>query len=313
MLNYQNDYYLDEILDRGVQTQDEVKEFFAEKFKINLNSNQSNDAFSCSSFNVYNNKNQNLFGRNFDFPVLSPTFVVWTNPPNGYRSISFVNGKYIGISEGEEIEKEKLLYSVYDIMDGCNEAGLAISFLALLNTPKVWQDDPKKKTITSPIMTKGVLDNCKNVAEAIDFFRKYNMHDISENRSLHYLITDSHGDSVIIEYIDNRMVTIKPYERENVKYSYLTNFMLIKQIGKGNENGVDRYNILKEKLKDDIVMEEDEAMNLLSKVHKNSTLWSNIYNTNELTVITAIRYNYTILYKFDLYRPNECFISQKNY
>ena len=85
-----------------------------------------------------------------------------------------------------------------------------------------------------------------------------------------------------------------------------------KEIGNGNNNGLDRYQILKEKLKDDTILEEDKAMNLLNDVHKNTTIWSNVYNTNELTVITALRQNYTILYKFDFNKPNECVISKND-
>ena len=314
-LNYQNNYYLDEIINKGVKNQNEVKSFCTQKFGINFNfdEKQSDKVNSCSSFNVYNKKKQNLMGRNFDNPKLSPTLVVWTHPSNGYKSISFVDGEYIGIFEDQEIIKERLLYSVYDIIDGINEEGLALSILRLANTPSVHQDDSSKKNITSSIMMKGVLDYCKNVDEAVDYFKKYNLHELYDrNSSLHYLIVDSKGDSVILEYIDNKMIVIKPYEIENVKYLYLTNFFLKKEIGNGNNNGLDRYQILKEKLKDDTIMEEDKAMNLLNDVHKSSTIWSNVYNTNELTVITALRQNYTIFYKFDVNKPNECVISKND-
>ena len=314
-LNYQNNYYLDEIINKGVKNQNEVKSFCTQKFGIDFNfdEKQSDKVNSCSSFNVYNKKNQNLMGRNFDYPKLSPTLVVWTHPSNGYKSISFVDGEYIGIFEDQEIIKERLLYSVYDIIDGINEKGLALSILKLTNTPSVHQDDSSKKNITSSIMMKGVLDYCKNVDEAVDYFKKYNLHELYDrNSSLHYLIVDSKGDSVILEYIDNKMIVIKPYEIEKVKYLYLTNFFLKKEIGNGNNNGLDRYQILKEKLKDDTIMEEDKAMNLLNDVHKSSTIWSNVYNTNELTVITALRQNYTIFYKFDVNKPNECVISKND-
>ena len=231
-LNYQNNYYLDEIINKGVKNQNEVKSFCTQKFGINFNFNekQPDKLDSCSSFNVYNKKKQNLMGRNFDYPKLSPTLVVWTHPSNGYKSISFVNGEYIGIFEDQEIIKERLLYSVYDIIDGINEEGLALSILRLANTPSVHQDDSSKKNITSSIMMKGVLDYCKNFDEAVDYFKKYNLHELSErNSSLHYLIVDSKGDSVILEYIDNKMIIIKPYEIENVKYLYLTNFFFEKR------------------------------------------------------------------------------------
>lgn len=116
-VNYQNNYYLEEILNKGIKTQLEIKSFVNEKFGINFNFDlqKSNKYDSCSSFNVYNKKNNNLLGRNFDYPKLSPTFIVWTQPKNGYKSISFVNGEYIGFFEGKEITneiKERILYSV---------------------------------------------------------------------------------------------------------------------------------------------------------------------------------------------------------
>lgn len=266
----------------------------SKKFGINLNfsSEQPNKPFLCSTFNVYNKNKQNLFCRNFDYPFLSPTLVVWTQPKNGFKSISFVNGEYIGIFEGQEIVKERLLYSVYDIIDGFNEEGLAISILRLKNTPTVHQNDPSKINITSSILLKGALDYCKNVFEVVELFSKYNFHEMLELSSYHYMFTDAKGDSVIIEYVDNKMITIKPYGIENIKYLYLTNFFLTKPIGEGNNIGLNRFNILKEKLKDDTIMELDEAMNLLNEVSQNSTIWSNVYNTKDLTVITALRKNY---------------------
>ena len=36
VLDYQNNYYLDEIINKGVKNQNEVKEFCAQKFGINF-------------------------------------------------------------------------------------------------------------------------------------------------------------------------------------------------------------------------------------------------------------------------------------
>ena len=52
-------------------------------------------------------------------------------------------------------------------------------------------------------------------------------------------------------------------------------------------------------------------MNLLNDVHKNSTLWSNVYNSKSLVVITALRRNYTILFEFNINKPNEYKIISK--
>ena len=318
MVNYQNEYYLDELLNEGAKSQTEVKSFVEKKFGINLDFNKepTSKHDSCSSFNVYNKNNNNLLARNFDLPFLSPCFVVWTQPKGGYKSISFVSGIYIGFSEGKEITdkiKDRILYSIFDIIDGVNEAGLALCIHRLKDTPSIHQNDPAKKNLTASILMKGALDYCKNVNEAIQFFNKYNLHDLVDGSSYHYLFVDAQGDSAIIEYIDNKMHIIRPYEIEKMGYLFLTNFFLLKPIGKGNENGFDRYSILKKNLNDKTKMEESEAMNLLNKVHKASTIWSNVYNCNNLTVITSLRQNYNVLYKFALGNPNKCeIISKKN-
>ena len=307
LINYQNNYYLNDIINEGVKNQDQVRKFANKKFGINLKLDSENNpaSDSCSCFNVFNKNSQNLLGRNFDLPFNSPTLVVWTHPSDGYKSISFIFGGFSQIFDGDKIIKENILCSVYDIIDGCNEKGLAIGMLKISKTKATHQNDPLKKNVTSGIMMKGALDYCKNITEVIEYFNKYNMHEIVEGYTLQFFIVDSNGDSIILEYIDNKMEIIKPHQLEFSKYLYATNFLLLKPIGPGNENGVDRFNILKDKLKDDKNLEKYEAMNLLNNVHKNTTIWSNVYNTNELKVITALSQKYDILYEFDINQPNE--------
>ena len=50
-------------------------------------------------------------------------------------------------------------------------------------------------------------------------------------------------------------------------------------------------------------MEWNQAMDLLNKVKNNSTVWSNIYNTVNLSVITAYRINFSSLYEFNVLKP----------
>ena len=55
---------------------------------------------------------------------------------------------------------------------------------------------------------------------------------------------------------------------------------------------------------ENVKMEWNEAMNLLNNVaQKGKTLWSNVYNTKKLNVITAFRANYSTLYEFNLFSP----------
>ena len=50
-------------------------------------------------------------------------------------------------------------------------------------------------------------------------------------------------------------------------------------------------------------MEWNDAMNLLKEVQMGITIWSNVYNTFELSVVTAYRKDYSNLYKFNVLEP----------
>ena len=68
--------------------------------------------------------------------------------------------------------------------------------------------------------------------------------------------------------------------------------------------GLDRYKILEENLSGkNIRMDWNEAMELLNKAKMGITLWSNVYETSDSKVITAIRKDYNILYEFDINEP----------
>ena len=79
---------------------------------------------------MFNKKKSKLFGRKFDYGS-SPTFIVWTQPKGWYKSISFVNGEFLGLYNGKEIINDRLLLLLYVPVDELNEEGLVISVLLL--------------------------------------------------------------------------------------------------------------------------------------------------------------------------------------
>jgi predicted choloylglycine hydrolase len=185
-------------------------------------------------------------------------------------------------------------------MDGMNEYGVAVSVLLIENN-STHQINPDLVDITTTIIIRGILDTCINVEEAIKFFNKFNYHDAIEGTNCHFMVTDAKGNSAVIEYINNEMKVIKPIGN----YSFVTNFYLYFDRISEIKGGLDyRYDILKENLNDsNVKMAWNEAMELLNKVHQEITLWSNIYDTRNSTVITAFRSDYSILYEFNLFNP----------
>ena len=187
-----------------------------------------------------------------------------------YGHISFVHGNFIGISNEKQIIKDRLLLTSYAPMDGLNQVGLAISVLLLPNK-STHQNNPNLINITTSIMIRGVLDYCKNIKEAILFFKKFNMHDALEGNSFHFMITDANGDSVVIEYINNKIELVYPDKNKNLKYLFVTNFYLSTEDKSGF--GFDRYKILEDYLnKTDVRMEWNDAIKLLEKVQMGITI-----------------------------------------
>ena len=307
MVNYKNDYYLEELLKKGGKGILEIYNYFYSKFGnyYDINIKPSQKDFSCSSFNVLNKNDRNLFGRNFDYQH-SPSFIVWTQPKNGYKSISFSLGLFLGITNIENIVKDKLLLIPYSPLDGLNEHGLGISVLVAQQKYSNHQTNPTKLNISTTIAMRAVLDHCKTTEEAIQLFDKYNMHDIdiSNSTSFHFFITDNNAKSAVIEYVNNEMKVIRNHEFNFSDYVYVTNFYLNKPIGEDNKSGLNRYKILEEKLQNDnLRFDPEEAMDLLKNVSQTTTVWSNVYNTKNLDLLTSYNHSYSSLYKFNVLEP----------
>ena len=297
MVNYLNNYYLPDLLRFNNKDVADIVKFSHQKFgtEYDFDIQKLTSGFACSSFNVYNKENDNLFGRNFDFGS-SPTLIIWTQPKTGYRSISFIHGRFLGINDENNIIKDRLLLTPYAPMDGMNELGLAISVL-LLSNKSTHQSNPESTDITTSIIIRGILDTCSNLEEAIAFFTKFNVHDAIEGNSFHFMITDAKGDSAVIEYINNEMKIITPnVMKNNNNYLYVTNFYLSSDRG-SSKMGYDRYLILEKYLNiKGIKMEWNNVIELLDKVKMGITLRSNVYDTKNSTVITALRKDYSIFY-----------------
>ena len=301
MINYLNDYYLQDLLQFNNKEIADIVKFAYQKFgtEYDFNIQAFTPGFACSSFNVFNRENHNLFGRNFDYDF-SPSFILWTQPKKGYKSISFIHGGFIGIYDETNLIKDRLLLAPYAPMDGMNEYGVAVSVLLIENN-STHQINPDLVDITTTIIIRGILDTCINVEKAIKFFNKFNYHDAIEGTNCHFMVTDAKGNSAVIEYINNEMKIIQPIGN----YSFVTNFYLYFDRISEIKGGLDyRYDILKENLNDsNVKMEWNEAVELLNKVRQEITLWSNIYDTRNSTVITAFRSDYSILYEFNLFNP----------
>ncbi len=329
LLDYQNDYHLPELLEKGVSSIGELLGFAADAFTfgVRLCRIGGDEGAGCSAFEAFTPEGCHLLARNFDFKT-APCFVVWTHPENGYASISVVDTNFMFYGSSlryRRMNSYRVLAAPYCCVDGVNEKGLAIAVLQL-RAKATRQADPAKKDITTTALIRAVLDTCADIDEAVALLNRYNMHD-SIWTNYHYQIADASGRSAVAEYIDNVLhvyergsaaypVAGSVYEDDGLLQQYAANYSLTKDTGayRIEQHGEDRTAAIKAVLKEKGgVLTELEAMDLLSHVrlkYKHDkypwsvvALWSAVYNTAEKTLKIAGNLDYENIYTFRVNAP----------
>jgi hypothetical protein len=288
-MTYYGDYGFDEFLKTG-----RYPNFHLLKTAAWRNfQNQKSPHWACSVFSARNEKGNPILGRNFDWSHRSAV-LLFTNPPNGYRSVSLLDPCYCGYNPPNYIpasvfDRTKLLTMPWMPLDGMNECGLAVGTMAVPHAES--SHDPNKMTISGWDAFRLVLDHAKNVAEAIMLIKKYN---ISFPLPSHCLIADASGHSAVIEFVDGKMEVIQTEQ----PWQVATNFQLYntKDIssllspGAIDHIGVDRYSTAFETLKKtNGIISDNNAMKLLKDISQTTTMWSVVYNlsTGDIQVRTG--------------------------
>jgi predicted choloylglycine hydrolase len=252
---------------------------------------------ACTSFAALSNEGDAVFGRNFDWLHRS-SLLLFTDPPGGYASVSMVDLYYYGLEGMQEIpwkKRLKLLGTPYAVMDGMNEWGVAVGQNAV--PIKKLPYDQNKPTLISNQLMRAVLDHARDVNEAITLIQKYNPNFPVVYCHLH--IADVSGNSVVVEYVDGRMVL----NRSDKPWQVSTNFLLSEAQA---ESGCWRYDLASENLnKAEGNLSEDEAMKLLQSVKLSNTVWSVVYNLSTGTVRVAVGKDYDQVHSFRLKMKNQ--------
>ena len=266
----------------------------------------------CSVFTAFNKKDEYIMGRNFDYKD-APCVLVRYTPEKGYKSIGFTDanffmwGKKRGPKEGKLYART--LLAPYLCVDGINEKGLAIAVLEL-KTPPVHQKTGKLPISTS-IIIRMVLNYAETIEDALEIFKSYDMNDIG-GVAYHFVVSDRDGKSVLIEYLDGKMLLFYPESREGGKeFLSVTNHFIAKgapepKRGAGYDRQDKIVNTLTEK---GGIISSECAMDLLSKVqleyyHKLGwpvrTLWSAVYNSTNASVELCVGQNYEEVFRFEV-------------
>lgn len=256
----------------------------------------------CSSFYVRNEKGEPLLCRNLDYTLTDhPITALFTDAPGKNASFSMADLYYLGYNKNNPPKKSlfksgPLLQAPRITIDGFNEYGLAAAILTVPSAKLPY--DPEKPTTDEVGMMRLILDDAKTVEEAIDIINDYNI--IFHEAASHFMISDATGDSAVIEFIGGEIQV----HRENTDWQICTNFILSEDLGE--KWGLDRYNIATARLEEKKgILTKEEAMELLSDIKQDGTIWSVVYNlkTGEANVVMGK--NYDDVNNFDLDMNNE--------
>jgi uncharacterized protein YceK len=260
----------------------------------------SSPAWACSLFAALGDAANMLYGRNFDWEY-SPAVLLFTDPPGGYASVSMVDIAYLGFGGTKAstlpdlplIERQALLDAPFLPFDGMNERGLAVGMAAV--PPGDMRADPNKETIGSLGVIRKMLDHSSNVDEAVAILQSYNI-DFVGGPPLHYLIADSSGHSVLVEFYEGEMVVIP----NDTPWHLATNFLRA-SAGESAEGECWRYDKISQRLIEaDGQLTVQDAMDLLSQVSQEGTQWSVIYGMSAGDVNVTMGRQYDILHTFHL-------------
>lgn len=257
-----------------------------------LDSRRAAPRWGCSLFAAFADPHNGLYGRNFDWEY-SPALLLFTDPPDGYASVSMVDIQYLGYSGAQAKtladapleERARLLEAPLLPFDGMNEKGVAIGMAAVPSSDMPL--DPAKETIGSLGIIRQILDHAASVDEALELLGSYNV-DMAGGPSIHYLIADRSGKAALVEFSRGKMVVTS----NSQAWHLATNF----QVAEAGENPAGvcwRYDRLSLRLADAAGrLTLPEGLALLQEVSQTSTQWSIVYalGSGEIQVVMGRQY-----------------------
>jgi len=291
-MTYEGDYGLDKFLEQGGATcANEIAAFVCDYLFYGLVSPNAMPAeFGCSFITAKDKDGNVLTGRNFDWSdCKSPIVVVHTRPDKGYASVSTSCISFLGFGDDwkpkEVADRMPLIAAIYAPLDGMNEKGLVVADLVAGDKTKTDQHTGRTN-VTTTSSIRVLLDKAANVEEALQLLESYDMHsDI--DYSHHLAICDATGRSVVVEWVDNKMLVVESPLCTN---HYLAESRL-KDHSLYSEDSHRRYDSMKQ-MRDCLptMNSNDVAESIRRVASKEMTRWSVVFDSKTLN---ATYYQYS--------------------
>lgn len=210
-MEYKGDDGFDELIKKGgAASAEEMLGFvinFLSKGYYTPDVNPQKNSYGCSTLTAKSNEGHVMMGRNFDYPS-GTAMILHTIPDRGYESITTFNVEFYGFGKDwlpEGFANQYMALSgLFFALDGINEKGFAIADLMAGDNVETHQRTGKPALTTSTAI-RYLLNNAANVEEALELLKGIDMHsDIGSAH--HYAMSDATGRSVVVEYVENKMV-----------------------------------------------------------------------------------------------------------
>ena len=260
------------------------------------------EAKYCSTMAALNTEGDVFYGRNLDWIEKLPTCILFTDPDDGYASVSVTSLPHFEqyYNSGSDSDKTAFIAAPYMLHDGMNECGVAIAEMSVGPDPEGGQDSPDKVTISGLDIIRLVLERAASVDEAIELIKQYNNR---QSHLAHYLVADAGGHSAVIEYRDKKLVVTRNRE----PWQVCTNFKILQADPEEIRSRGYRYPIVYDALKArNGKVSEEEMQDIVQSVNVNSpsvkTEWSSLYNltTGKLLFFTARDFDHPDEYHLEM-------------
>jgi hypothetical protein len=237
--------------------------------------------WGCSLFAALGDPNGMIFGRNFDWEF-SPAALVFTDPPDGYASVSMVDLAYLfepeqikNLAVLPEEEKAPLLYAPTIPFDGMNDQGVGVAMAAVPDTEL--PNDPAKKTLDSLMVMREILDHAATVDEAVGLIQAHNVV-MTGGPALHYLIADKGGKAVLVEFVEGQVVVMPNFQPWHQATNFLVSVAIQQTAAHSVVGQCPRFDRLSENLANTQgKLKVSEGLALLDQVSQSITQWSAVY------------------------------------
>jgi hypothetical protein len=254
----------------------------------------------CSVFSA-TSESAVIMGRNWDNQNVGSIIISLYHPPDGYSSISFSRSIDMGFGHKDLEEHKssmfgsKLLLAPFYAMDGINKHGLAVAVAA--DEATTISAKPDKELVFITFLIRKLLDQTKNIEEAVNLVEKFIPFDIDENSlNSHLFIVDSSGSSVVLEYAQDQWRTTYGDKSWQVMST-----RRIHNVSDADLRGKCwRYKGMSEALENaEGNVDWKAGMRIMQDAAQKGTTWSVVYSSTAKELYVSVYQKWDIIYRLD--------------